>query len=217
MKRLLPLLLLCACLAGCGGGDSPHAPSNAALSMAPDRWEFFYSDGVPSHPAPEPVGWSFSFPLRDGVHYLLTSYGQDMSQRNAVTIAGEIEATPGTVWEFPGRGDGSGCGQGYASTGVMIQRRDDDIVKAFGRWWATVRLPMQAGAFSVVIPLNPENWSSVYGDRGDSSPEATQAFRDALVNAGNIGLTFGGGCAYGHGVWISAGSAKFVLTTFEVM
>jgi hypothetical protein len=33
---------------------------------------------------------------------------------------------------------------------------------------------------------------------------------------GRIGLTFGGGCFFGHGVFIDGGPAQFILTNYAV-
>ena len=41
-------------------------------------------------------------------------------------------------------------------------------------------------------------------------------FKELLGKMGNIGLTFGGGCFFGHGVNVSGGSAKFIVTGFAI-
>jgi len=43
------------------------------------------------------------------------------------------------------------------------------------------------------------------------------AFRAALQNVGNIGMTFGGGCLAGHGVNINGGTARFSLTSYRLI
>ena len=37
-----------------------------------------------------------------------------------------------------------------------------------------------------------------------------------LKNMGHIGVTFGGGCFFGHGVNVSGGAARFIMTRFEL-
>jgi hypothetical protein len=37
-----------------------------------------------------------------------------------------------------------------------------------------------------------------------------------MANLGNVGFSFGGGCSYGHGVWVRGGGARFAVTSFAV-
>jgi hypothetical protein len=53
----------------------------------------------------------------------------------------------------------------------------------------------------------------VFGKSGEANPAA---FAAAMADLGNVGLTFGGGCFFGHGVRIMNGSATFTLERFEV-
>lgn len=41
-------------------------------------------------------------------------------------------------------------------------------------------------------------------------------FDKALLNVSRLGLTFGGGCSFGHGINVRGGSAKFLLTGYAV-
>ena len=41
-------------------------------------------------------------------------------------------------------------------------------------------------------------------------------FQDALGDLGHVGMTFGGGCFFGHGVNISGGTARFSLISYTV-
>ena len=64
--------------------------------------------------------------------------------------------------------------------------------------------------------LTPDQWSSVYGKTGNYDATALAGFRDALANLGHIGMTFGGGCFFGHGVNVSGGTARFVLIGYTI-
>ena len=59
-------------------------------------------------------------------------------------------------------------------------------------------------------------WTSVYGVKADSSPEALAAFNDAKRECEGIGFTFGGGFFAGHGVYCANGTARFTLNDFKV-
>jgi hypothetical protein len=185
----------------CGGGSgAAPAPENRELTLDANRWVFAYSPGMPVHPEAGIRSFSFMFPQSDGVHYLLTGYNGSLVGMDSITVAVVIEANPVTVWEY-GLGPNNPC-LTPASVRVMLQRPNDDMVDANGRWWAVVGLRLQPGGFALTTPLTPESWSNVYGHRGDEQPEA---FMNTLERVGNIGLTFGGGCFYGHGVHLSSG------------
>jgi hypothetical protein len=56
-------------------------------------------------------------------------------------------------------------------------------------------------------------WSSVFGKYPDDPefPEAMVGWHRTLAEPGSVGLTFGIGCAYGHGVRVENGTAQFEL------
>jgi hypothetical protein len=62
----------------------------------------------------------------------------------------------------------------------------------------------------MTIKLSPDQWTNV---EGEPSPSG---FAETLKNMGNIGLTFGGGCFFGHGVNVSGVPARFIMTRFEL-
>lgn len=74
---------------------------------------------------------------------------------------------------------------------------------------------LQNSASGVVVtaPLTADQWSDVNGQLGSAN---TAAFADALSNVGAVGMTFGGGCFYGHGVYLDSGSVTFVVTKFTL-
>jgi hypothetical protein len=66
------------------------------------------------------------------------------------------------------------------------------------------------------VPLKPENWSSVNGKRASQDAQVQFAFEKALLNVSRFGLTFGGGCSFGHGVNIHGGTATFLLLDYRI-
>ncbi len=83
-----------------------------------------------------------------------------------------------------------------------------------GRWWAGASVynlgSQDNTTITFVVPLTPDQWSNVYGQRDP------QAFYAALANIGWIGVTCGGQYFWGHGVALSGGSAKYILVDFQV-
>jgi hypothetical protein len=57
---------------------------------------------------------------------------------------------------------------------------------------------------------------SVFGKVGDRDATIRAAFQAALKGAGQVGLVFGGGCFFGHGVNVTGGAAKFVLINYSI-
>ena len=82
------------------------------------------------------------------------------------------------------------------------------------RWWSNpVAFVLQEGEASATIPLDPALWSDVHGQSGTQNPAQFDADRS---NVGQIGVTFGGGCFFGHGVYVQDGRAWFTLVDVSV-
>ena len=60
---------------------------------------------------------------------------------------------------------------------------------------------------TITVPLTADAWSSVNGKVGNADPETKFAFDKALLNVSRFGVTFGGGCSFGHGVNVRGGTA----------
>ena len=86
-----------------------------------------------------------------------------------------------------------------------------------GRWWSNpIAYQLAAGTVTLSIPLTPDSWSDVNGEFGNLN--ATTLARFAATKAGvqEIGMTFGGGCFFGHGVSVANGTATFQLLNYSV-
>jgi hypothetical protein len=91
-----------------------------------------------------------------------------------------------------------------------------DANSEFARWWSHAGAQeLQPGVFTIAADLNDlTDWSSVFGRFANDSAAATQGFKRAKAS-GLVGLTFGGGCFFGHGVGTTGGIAEFGLTNLE--
>jgi len=93
--------------------------------------------------------------------------------------------------------------------------RDDTSM----RWWSRQGfVPLvAAGTFSIAVPLTPDRWGGVNGQLANSSDVALRWFEWIVqaVPPSRIGLVFGGGCSYGHGLYVSGGTATLTVTEFE--
>jgi len=106
-----------------------------------------------------------------------------------------------------------------AAVRLFLERRHDDFSDEFYRWWANpiaYQLQPTSGNVTLTVALTPDQWSSVYGKFGDDDANALAGFQDALGNLGRVGMTFGGGCFFGHGVNVSGGTARFALISYTI-
>jgi hypothetical protein len=207
------LLASITCLLGCAAVGAPQniQPQGVnEISLTPQDWYIFHSDGMPDHPAANSEGaWSFDFPSLDSGHvnYVQTPFDVTVAPHN-VSMTFKVESTapyyvvldPNDV--LP------------ATLHLFIERQGDDLVNPNGRWWA------QTGSYnlgsrdnetvSINVPFASDEWSNVYGQ---FDPDA---FSSAVENVGWIGFTLGGQYFWGHGVALRGGSAKFILIAFQV-
>jgi hypothetical protein len=104
----------------------------------------------------------------------------------------------------------------------LLQETGDDLSGTNGRqyfrWWSNrAAYQLASGGANLKASLTDlSQWTSVFGEKANASPAAAAGFRQAMANLGNVGFSFGGGCSYGHGVWVSGGGARFAVTNFAV-
>ncbi len=206
MRALLACLLLWPTLAW------------AQPSMRAADWVFGYSPSMPAHPTQAVKGWRFAFPAYTGklpcrakdacpsVHMLTVPVAGIKGR--SITVTGRI-VTSGPV-QFSYRTEPANtCISPFAIAHLYIERAID--FSDYGRFWSTpLHIDLKAGAFSVTVNLNSANWTSVFGHRNAGR------FADTLAHARRIGLTFGGGCFFGHGVNVRGGTARFVVTKYAI-
>ena len=111
------------------------------------------------------------------------------------------------------------CGVGYPGTVRLYIQRAGDNMSGSGeyqqyRYWSKLSYKeLTSGTFNISESLqDPSKWSDVYGKSGSDYPDR---FTATVSNAEKVGVTFGGGCFYGHGVFVSGGTAKFTINSFN--
>lgn len=212
------LWLSCA-LTGCSGpGGAPIPPPpiivpRGAVSMLPAAWVISFSPTMPVHPSGIGSGWYFDFPSSAGsVNYVMVPFGANTFPTK-VSFTYKISALVGnpqfvSIEQAPP----------VANFRVMLERQGDTLSASqeFYRWWSNpdhVDLVADGLIHNVNIPITPDRWSSVFGKFGTAAPVD---LRDALLNLAGVGFTFGGGNAFGHGVYVTGGAARFELLDFKV-
>ncbi len=87
----------------------------------------------------------------------------------------------------------------------------------FDRWWSNPHAyTLRAGTATLTVPLQAEHWSSVNGRFGHEDAAIRFAFEKALLNVTRLGVTFGGGCSFGHGIRVSGGTATVALLEYAI-
>ena len=234
--QLIILILITMSITACGNANNnspqssslppnpplpqPRPPSPAVISLKADQWNILYSPGMPLHPVADPIGWHFDFPGPPGsVHYVTTEVSGYATTEINATI--NIQTSFATMFDFHTAPDNT-C-DAPSSVRLFFQRKGDDMTGSaenteYYRWWSVpAHYVLYDGAAILKGNLTrPQDWTSVLGKRGDASPAATAAFKTAINDLANVGFTFGGGCFYGHGVFIRQGSARFHLTSFTI-
>jgi hypothetical protein len=206
---LIIALVSVSWLGGCVAGPpdiSAKQPNVASLD--PHDWYIFYSADVPSHPSADPTGaWSLSIPNLPGhVNYVQTPFNATVVLHN-VTITFRIESTAPQYLVMDSTDH-------LPATVHLFFEQQNDNGDPNGRWWATwsqYDLGSQDNStVTFVIPLTPDQWSNVDGQRDPKS------FYAALSNIGWIGVTCGGQFFFGHGIALGGGSSKYVLVDLTV-
>jgi len=155
--------------------------------------------------------WGFEFPTAGSVHYVILPINRPLEGTLRLVASIEASADAAFVPTDPGAGDGP-----YKpGMNLYFQRRGDDLTARMPhhRWWSISRLVLAPGTFTLEVPLQPDFWSSVFSANGASVLAEYNAARAECLN---VGFTFGGGSNYGHGVHLTAGSARFRLKEFSI-
>lgn len=183
------------------------------VSLLPAAWVASYSAGVKILPATAGTGWYFDFPAPPGhVNYVMVPYHANKAHTR-LTIKYRIRTISGTpvfnsLDPYP---------PGLAPNCRPMLERSGDTLSAsqeFYRWWSnpgSIILAPSIGQLTVL--LTPDEWSSVFGKFGTAAPASFDA---ALKDLMGVGLTFGGGEAFGHGVNVSGGTARFELIDYQL-
>jgi hypothetical protein len=145
-----------------------------------------------------------------------TAYTKPMASASSISMTLSITASSGVVFDY--HTEASNTCPGSATVRLYFQQQGDDltIADATYRWWSNPSARVLAptdGPTRLKVPLHGDKWTDVNGMTGVQQPSG---FATALAHPANVGLTFGGGCFFGHGVFIDGGTATFTLTGFSI-
>jgi hypothetical protein len=205
-------LVMAALLAAIAASCSPTAPSStpASIPLLSSAWETI-SDPQPFPMSNDGAALTFDFPSTGSMHYMFTA-SPLRAIRGTLVVSLQI-TTSGSVLFTPI--DQANCGI-PPTVRPMIWANDNGFGD-YDRWWSNPRaFTLASGTATISVPLTPESWSSVFGQYGNADPTVKFNFDKALLNVTRLGLTFGGGCSFGHGISVRGGSARFALTSYQI-
>ena len=224
---------LVAALAACNGTSSPPAPPGAPIDMSAAAWQIRYSPGMPAQPsAASGGGWQFAFPSNASgvcpapatqppdfnlspchhVDYVTVPYASSIVAKSMVMTFDVVTLSP--TYDYRTATNNT-CTRPAVVRLLLEHSGDAALRNPVYRWWSgpSYRLDGSVSGAVISVPLTADQWSDVNGQSGSAN---AAAFADTLANVGAIGMTFGGGCFYGHGVYLDSGSATFVVTNFTL-
>jgi hypothetical protein len=220
MKRLLCVLILVSLAfapkAKQGGGNALPV-----LSLDAHAWTTIAAQTTVQLSNEADGSLAFDFPVGEdfgpSINYLYSPMrkGSNLSAYSMLQVALTVVTTGAPVFHF--KFEDYNLGNVPANTRPFIWANRNSFNDG-SRWWAIdpAKYTLAEGSTTIIVQLTPDQWSGVNGERADSSAQALQWWGAALQNVSSLGLTFGGGSFFGHGVNQSGGTAKFVLTNVQV-
>lgn len=242
MKTTIPLLLIAFALSVSAGQKSkPKPPPTPTSFLDASNWTFFFGWPIQfynGHPSTHPGGgFQFDFPMLLGdvsqcwpsdfacpqVDYILAPWTQPITGKSYLQITVDVQTLSGSpIWNYQME-QGNTC-DFPAHVRAIIWSCKESCAKPlmgldpYGRWWsnpAAILLDSSTGNVTIQIPIDPSQWTSVYGERGTDNASALAGWLATFGAPGKVGFTFGGGCFFGHGVNVSNGSARFIVTDYS--
>lgn len=211
MSRLAGCLIAVFALAA-----SPKVAPPVSL-IAEDWW--ISGAATSLHPAPLVglSGWWLDLPVTPNwVSSVDVFYGYPLTGAGALTMTAQVVATSGAPEYRYDTESGNTCVFPAHVRFILYVTGD---LSEYGRWWSNP-IAYQLSDETVqtkTTPLEPSAWSDVAGHFGNSSKKAAAQFAGALRKVQWIGLAFGGGCFFSHGVYVANGTARFVVTNVQVV
>lgn len=207
---VLPLAILAGACSGLPTQPS-LPPTLLVVPLQSGLWETI------ADPTPFPLANNssqhlvFQFPETGSMHYLYTASSL-AAIRGTVMVSVRVTASAATVFNSL---DSSNCGIPPSVRPFLWANENGN--GSYDRWWSNPRsFTLAAGSATIEVPLTPESWSSVNGMNGNTDSATRYAFATALLNVSRLGVTFGGGCSFGHGINVQGGRAEFALTEYAI-
>jgi hypothetical protein len=211
--RMLAWVAVAVVCSACGSPTEPSPPPTPmTLPLASSAWQTI------GQPQPYPLrnegaALAFDFPVDGSINYLYTD-SPLKAVRGTLTVTLSVTASSGAVFNSL-EPQTSSCTIPPSVRPFLWANDNGD--GSFDRWWSNPRaFTLAAGTATISVPLSAESWSSVSGTFGHADAASRFQFDKALLNVSRFGVTFGGGCSFGHGINVRNGTAAFTLTGYSI-
>ena len=164
----LAVVMAAGLLSACKDNAPPRVNAPSQVSMDAARWSFQASPGMPASPAADPEGgWTFMFPQKDGVHYLVT--GAPGYLGSSMRLKFRVETSADAVLR-----ESDPCGGvHHPAVRLYFQRRGDKLTAEYEYYrWFSKPIYLVIGVGEVTVPLVASEWSSVFPRDNDDVPFA---------------------------------------------
>lgn len=147
------------------------------FSLNNRAWDIEYSNGVPHRPFKLNNGWYFNFPQNSGhINFIRYQNNKPLSlnkNTNGLSLYMRVQmiVTPGSSFFYKFE-EANTCDV-PASTRICLIK---NMYGNLNRWFSTQSIQLQNGIFELEVPLQPQYWSSVFGNRGDESKKNKRGF-----------------------------------------
>ncbi len=198
-------------IAACSSPSAP-SPTPATISLQSSGWETI-SDPQPFPLSNDGSALTFQFPGSGSMNYMFTASPLAMVHG---TLAVSVRVTTTGPVVFNSLDPQTASCTIPSSVRPLIWANNNGNGE-FDRWWSNPRaFTLAAGTGTIAVPLTADAWSGVNGKFGNVDGPTKFAFDKALLNVSRFGLTFGGGCSFGHGINIRGGTATFAVTEYVI-
>ena len=194
----------------CAGSPTEPSPTPVTLALQTSAWETI-GDPQPFPLANAGGALTLEFPTQGSIHYLFTPSPLAIIH-GTLSITMRVTTSGPVLFNVLDPGD---CGIAPSARPLIWSNGNGS--GNYDRWWSNPSaFSLAAGVATIAVPLTAAAWSSVNGRNGNADPETKFQFDKALLNVTRLGLTFGGGCNFGHGVSVTGGTASFAVTEFAI-
>lgn len=200
-------------LAGaCAGSPSEPSPTPLAVSLQSSAWSTI-SDPQPYPLSNQGSALVLELPASGSMHYLFTASPQ-ASIHGTLVVSFSISTTGPVIFNSL---DPQSALCTLPNSVRPFFWANNNGEGPYDRWWSNpLSFTLAAGSATLTVPLRSSNWSSVNGRIGNADLDINYQFERALLNMTRLGLTFGGGCSFGHGINVRGGTALFSLTEYRI-
>lgn len=199
-------------VASCTSSPSAPSPTPVTLSLQSSAWETL------GEPQPFPLVTLFGaltlqFPASGSINYLFTA-SPLTAVHGTLSVTVHVDTLGSVVFNSLDPLTASCTIPPSVRPFIWANNNGNGD---FDRWWSNPRaFTLAAGTGTITVPLTADAWSSVNGKLGNADGPTKFAFDKALLNVSRFGLTFGGGCSYGHGINVRNGTATFAVTEYVI-